>query len=186
MAAASDGELLASLVEGDEAALVRLYEAYAPSVMGIAYNILRSRPEAEEVVQEVFCRLWTRGVTYDAARGRFATWLFVVARNVALDRRRASVRRFEVLDSAANEPDVERHDDPESSAFLGEVRRNVAGALASLSATERDTIELAFYRGLSQSEIADRIGEPLGTVKSRMRRATEKLRTVLAAGGYGT
>ena len=134
--------------------------------------------EAEEVVQDVFWQLWKGRVRYDARRGRLRTWLFSIARNRALDR----LRRRRPAES--DDPDVAlakvaAPDDPELDARSRERYGRVQAALGSLGSAQRKAIELAFYGGLSHSEIASQTGEPLGTVKSRIKRGMARLRVAL-------
>ena len=174
-----DGDLLARLYAGDLSALEALYAGHSAYVMAVSLRILRNREEAEEVVQDVFWQLWKGRVRYDARRGRLATWLFSIARSRALDKLRS--RRgpsdsdpVHLLDQLAGS------EDPELDTFSRERQARVLGALEELSAEQRNAIELAFYGGLSHSEIAQHIGEPLGTVKSRIKRGMERLREILA------
>jgi RNA polymerase sigma-70 factor (ECF subfamily) len=172
----SDAELLARMGARETAALAALYDRHASHVLGVAQRVLRDRAEAEEVVQDLFLQLWNAPVRYDARRGKFTSWLFVMARNRALDRLRQRVTR------ARTHADADEPQGPasaESRLLDGERRRTVQGALAQLPESQRTALELSFYRGLSQSEIARETGEPLGTVKSRTSRAMAALRQAL-------
>jgi len=183
LSAASDGDLLQRVRSKDVAALETLYDDYAPYVLGIAIQILRSRDDAEEVVQDVFWKIWHRNLQYDPLRGRFSTWLFAIARNEALDH----LRRRRVRAARAEDPppiaEAAGTEDPEQLTYLADRRRALTHALAALTAPERDVLRLAFFQGCSHSEVAERTGEPLGTVKSRIRRAVDKLRESLQDGG---
>jgi RNA polymerase sigma-70 factor (ECF subfamily) len=173
----SDAELLDRLGEGETSALAQLYDRHARFALGVAHRVLGERAEAEEVVQDVFLQLWSGRVRYDPRRGRFGSWLFVMSRNRALDRLRARASR------PRGEPPTGREAaaaaDAERQLLDGERQRRVAQALAELPAGQRQAIELSFYRGLSHSEIARELAEPIGTVKSRMNRAMISLRAAL-------
>jgi RNA polymerase sigma-70 factor (ECF subfamily) len=173
----SDTELLARLGARDTSALEQLYDRHARHALGVAYRVLSDRAEAEEVVQDVFLQLWNARIRYDERRGKFTSWLFVMARNRAVDRlrRRSSRPRGEPATGreAAHAPDAERH------VLDGERQRQVAHALSQLPSVQREAIELSFFGGLSHSEIARQLSEPIGTVKSRMNRAMATLRTTL-------
>ncbi len=173
----SDSELLARLGERDSSALGQLYDRHGRFALGVAHRLLGDRAEAEEVVQDVFLQLWHARIRYDERRGRFTSWLFVMARNRALDRlrRRASRPRGEPATGreVAHAPDAER------LVLDGERQQKVLHALAQLPSAQREAIELSFYGGLSHSEIASRLAEPIGTVKSRMNRAMATLRASL-------
>ena len=175
-----DSEFLRRLYGGDVAALEGLYALHSGYVMAIAFRILRAREEAEEVVQDVFWQLWKGKVRYDPGRGRFATWLFTIARSRALDRLRRR-RGTTGGDPSQLLAGVAAADDPELDAYAREREARVQSALAELSQEQRTTIELAFYGGLTHSEIATQTGEPLGTVKSRIKRGLSRLRDALGA-----
>ncbi len=174
-----DVEMLSRLYAGDVAALDGLYVMHSGYVMAIALRISRTREEAEEVVQEVFWQLWKGNARYDSRRGKLTTWLFTIARSRALDRLR---RRREVSNRDPLEllGDVASSDNPLVDTFVRERRSRVLAALATLPEEQRESIELAFYRGLTHSEIAARTQEPLGTVKSRIKRGLARLRDALA------
>jgi RNA polymerase sigma-70 factor, ECF subfamily len=173
----TDVELLTRMGARETSALAALYDRHAGRVLGVAHRVLGDRQEAEEVVQDLFLQLWKAPARYDARRGKFTTWLVVMARNRALDRvrQRATRGRAQAQDPrpAAAVPNAE------SEVLAVEARRTVQAALASLPESQRQAIELSFYRGLSHSEIARETGEPLGTVKSRMSRAMLALRQAL-------
>jgi len=175
---ASDAELLARLERRDGSALARLYDRYAGCALAAAQRVLRDRADAEDVVQEVFLQLWHGRARYDERRGRFASWLFVLARNRAIDRVRQRRGRPSDPSDPAREP-AAAGPDAEQRVLAGERERRVVEALAALPAGQRAAIELAFYRGLSHSEIAVELAEPIGTVKSRMHRAMAALREAL-------
>jgi RNA polymerase sigma-70 factor (ECF subfamily) len=146
----------------------------ARQVMAVALHLLRDRSEAEDVVQETFLELWRRAPTFDPARGPREAFAVLIARSRALDRLRARGSALRAAELAAADPPVPQP----SPVELSEARQRsarVRSALDALPATQREAIELAYFRGLTQTEIAARTGEPLGTVKTRLRLAMEKL-----------
>jgi RNA polymerase sigma-70 factor (ECF subfamily) len=170
----TDEDLLARVGDGDHSAFEQLYQRYARSVLGLALRRLGDRGRAEEAVQETFTSVWRAASSYRPERGPAAPWLYAVARNAISDRGRA--RR---------EPPAEPPDEPSSEAGPDEraeqswVSWQVHRALDDLPQQERRLIELAYWGGLSQSEIATLVGIPLGTVKTRTRSALSRLAEVL-------
>ena len=163
-------KILRRLTAGDPQALGDFYDLYAGLVNGLALRILRDTAEAEDVVQEVFVQVWRQASRYDASRGTPEAWLCTMARTRALDRLRRRVSRREEPAEAA----------PASTAAPTTADTiAVRKALDGLSTDQRKALELAYYEGLTQSEIATRLGEPLGTVKTRIRTAMIRLREVL-------
>lgn len=163
---------------GDEAALEALYKRYAGLVFTLALRIVGDPELAREVLQDAFLRCWDGRESYDPGRGRVPWWLMGIARNRAIDLLRsrshqARLREQQSLSSAT--PASSERD----AADVTVLRRAVASALESLSAVQRQAIELAYYGGLTQAEIAQQLDEPLGTVKSRTREAMERLRVSL-------
>ncbi|MEP7378052.1 MAG: sigma-70 family RNA polymerase sigma factor [Chloroflexota bacterium] len=202
MSGRSDLELVARLVEGDEAALGELYDRHAESLFRAALLRLGDRGLAEEVLQDTYMALWNRAETFDAAQGSVIGWLSTIARNRAIDRLRSSARRPAPLalsglvplgaDAAAADDardailaaatpisGVTAAPDPEREVDVAELRREVEQALAGIPDQERQVLTLAYYEQLSQSEIAARLSWPLGTVKTRTRRALARLRETL-------
>ena len=178
--------LLARIAAGDQPALAEFYDASSAKVFGLAMKILGDRTVAEEVTMDVYTQVWRRAATYDAERGTPGSWLMTMAKTRAIDRFRSSYLergRQVPLDHAAEVPG-DRATPEQYSAGL-ERQRLVQEAMASLSAEQRQAIALAYYWGLSQSEIADRLQLPLGTVKTRMRLGMIRLREVLAPHGEG-
>jgi RNA polymerase sigma-70 factor, ECF subfamily len=163
-------KILRRLTAGDSQALGEFYDLYAGLVNGLALRILRDTAEAEDVVQEVFVQVWRQSSRYDAGRGTPEAWLCTMARTRALDRLRRRVSRREEPAEAAP-PSTAAPTSPDAIA--------VRKALDGLSTDQRKALELAYYEGLTQSEIATRLGEPLGTVKTRIRTAMIRLREVL-------
>ena len=178
-----DRELLAQVARSDGAALRQLYDRYGGRVMAVAQRILTSRSEAEEIVQEAFVDVWYRAAQFDPTRGSAESWILAIARNRAIDRLRSRASQARVRAEAAREVDDRpAAATPLESAAEKETRRRVKRALAELPAEQRRVVELAFWRGLSQSEIAAETGDPLGTIKGRARAALEKLARLLPEG----
>jgi RNA polymerase sigma-70 factor (ECF subfamily) len=175
-----DPELLRQIAGGDRAALRTVYQRVAPRAMAVAMRILKDRAEAEDVVQETFVELWKRAARFDAERGTVNAWLVTMTRSRALDRLRARQSSARAVAGASNEPDAGLTQFSTETADDRRDRVRVAEALESLPTEQRQVIELAYFEGLTQSEIATRTGEPLGTVKTRVRLAMSKLAAVLA------
>lgn len=175
----SDTELLHAIAGGDEAALSFLYDRYRLILFGLLMRVLKSREEAEDVLQEVFLQVWRRAADFNEQRGRPFTWLVTVARSRAIDRLRSLAARERVaVASATDSP--ETFSDAITDAFSSERRGLINKALAQLPDEQKRALMLAYFEGLTQSEIAKRLGAPLGTVKTRMRAGMIKLRELLA------
>lgn len=169
--------LLQRIALGDEAALVAFYSATCKQVHTLALRILRDHQKAEEATADVYLRVWRRAQDFDSARGDARVWLMTITRSRAIDRLRADLateqwEQAAPAESWATAPSAAAPIDTES----------VRLALKSLPRNQRDALELAYFQGLSQSEIAARLGEPLGTIKTRTRLALRKLRSVLDEG----
>ena len=179
----SDEGLVALLGRRDVRALEVLYDRYGDYVYSVSLRVVGDAQLAEDVAQEVFLRLWRRPDLFDAKRGRFVTWLLSIARNRAIDERRSRGRRFrhETPPGVASEELLANvpADDPGDSAVLSDDRVVVQRALSSLPPEQRLAIELAYFGGYTQQEIAVGLHQPLGTVKTRIRLGLQKLRTVL-------
>ena len=158
----SDIELLHAVAQGDEAALARLYDAYRVILFGLLVRILNSREEAEDILQDVFIQVWRRAKDFDEKRGRPFTWLVTLARSRAIDRLRQLGARQRLSDT-----------------IRVAQRETVRQALAELPEEQRNTLVLAYFDGLTQSEIAAKLNAPLGTIKTRMRSGMIKLRALL-------
>ncbi len=172
----ADVALIDRIAARDQSALAELYDRHARLLFGLILRILRSRADAEEVLQEVFVQAWTRTDTYNESLGSPAGWLIGIARNRAIDRLRTSAVRLRTAEQAPLPPAVET---PEAHASTGERQRDVARALASLPQEQRELIEHAYFEGLTQSELAERFKLPLGTVKTRVRTGLLTLRSLL-------
>ena len=178
-AQASDVHLLQAIARRDEAALSSLYDRYRLILFGLLVRILSSRPEAEDILQDVFIQVWKRAADFDEKRGKPFTWLVTLARSRAIDRLRQLGARDRVATAAARDAS-EDTSDAALDAFRSEQKQIVNEALAQLPEEQRRALMLAYYEGLTQTEIATRIGSPLGTVKTRMRSGMIKLRELLS------
>jgi RNA polymerase sigma-70 factor, ECF subfamily len=170
----SDGELIVLSADGDRGAFEVLYRRYARPVFGLALRRLGDRGRAEDAVQETFASIWRAARSYKPERGPGAPWLYAVARNAITDRGRA---RTETPAEIPDEPSGEAG--PADQAEAGWTSWRIHRALEELNDNERSVIELAYWSGLSQSEIAEFLGVPLGTVKTRTRAALARLATLL-------
>ena len=184
--AVQDEVLIARLAAGDTDALSLLYDRYAGAVFSLLVRILGDRPSAEELLQEVFVRVWQRAGTYEGARGKPLTWVLGIAHNLAID----EVRRRKRRPIEADDRDEDGQNtlllalpaegaDPSDLAWERLRREQILAALAQLPPAQRTLIELAYFEGYTQSQLAARLGEPLGTIKTRMRLAAQKLRELL-------
>ena len=167
----TDAELLGLIAGGDRPAFEELYRRYARSVLGIALRRIGDRGRAEDATQDTFASIWRSASRYDPTRGRPASWLYTVARNAIIDglRRRPDPTVSDPPDIATGEPG------PAEAAESEWVSWRVHRALETLPESERPLVELAYWSGMSQSEIADFLGMPLGTVKTRTRAALGRL-----------
>lgn len=177
---ATDAALLASIACGDRHALATLHHRHAAMLLGMLHRLLGSRADAEDVLQEAFLQIWRKAGEYDPARGRAVHWLATLARSRALDRLgvAAARRRLDASHAASDVVDA-CGDDPSDAATDAEEARRVRRALAQIPDTQRAVLELAYWNGLSQSEIARRLDAPLGTIKSSARLGLAKLRGLL-------
>ena len=174
----SDNDLLKAIARGDEGALADCYDRYRLILFSLILRILHDRHEAEDVLQEAFLQVWRRAKDFDESRGRAFTWLVTIARSRALDRLRATGSRARLATEVEQSPREDMGDAAED-AIRSEESAIVRQALAELSAEQRQTLFMAYFEGLTQSEIAARLGDPLGTVKTRMRSGLMKLRELL-------
>ena len=180
----SDEELMRRLFRKDKRAFEAIFDRYGDLVYSTALRVLRDAHLAQDVSQEIFVRLWRKPESYVAERGRFLTWLISVTRNRAVDEIRSRGRRLRHETASPEEQEREipagEGNDPALNAQLAEQARTVRAALALLPPEQRQVIELAYFGGLTQQEISDRLDQPLGTVKTRIRLGMQKLRAALA------
>lgn len=174
--------LLERVAKGDREAVLALYDRFGGALLAIAIRISGSRAEAEDVVQDVFTRAWREAVTFDRARGSAAAWLVTLTRNRAIDVVRSRRRRNQHEDAQTSEEPVTFEPGPTPEVAVTDAERAAAVRLAleSLRPEQRQVLELAYFGGLSHSEIAERLSQPLGTVKTRIAQAVKRLRDELA------
>jgi RNA polymerase sigma-70 factor (ECF subfamily) len=179
-----DQQLIDYLALRDVGAFETLYDRHGTLIYSMAKRVVGDEHVAEDITQEVFLRVWRQPERYVAEKGGFVTWLLSVTRNRAVDllRTRQRRRRLEAtsLEQQERELPCDGVPDPALSAELADQRRTVLAALATLSQEQRQVIDLAYFGGLTQREVAHRLGQPLGTVKTRIRLGMQKLRVALA------
>lgn len=174
-----DHLLVQRMANGDERALGELYDRHGRLMYTLAYAIVGERADAEEVVADTFNQAWRAAMAFDLQRGTVGSWLTTIARTRALDLVRARGRRSRALERAAAFVDNGPLEAADKDVERAEARDRVTRVLASLPAAQRRAIEMAYFGGLSQSEIATQLGEPLGTIKTRIRDGMAKLREQL-------
>ncbi len=172
--------LLPAIARGDVSAFEALYDRHASTIYAVLLRILCNSDDAQEVLQETFVKAWTSAKMFDAVRGSEIAWLISIARSRGIDRLRSRKIRVEREDEAGREIAVRGafvdRSTGDDHAIQAQERVAVRGALAELPEAQRIALELAYFEGLSQSEIAERLGEPLGTIKTRMQLGMKKLR----------
>ena len=179
-----DLALVRAMAAGDERALGLLYDRWQPLLHSLIFHVVGDAGDAEEVLEDALWQAWRQAGTYDESRGSVRTWLTTIARSRALDRvrvRRAARQDVSLDDAPASAEFVLAGGGPAEAAEAADLRARVEQALALLPPDQRETVELAYFRGLSQTEIAEATGQPLGTVKTRARLALQKLRTALSS-----
>ena len=174
----SDAELVRRVARGDRDAFAAIYDRHGAILLGVLLRILRNRAEAEDVLQDTFLQVWQRAASFDEARGRVLPWLSLLARSRALDRLRSRGAR----ERTASELAAEELTAPPSTAIGNPDAPIVRRALEQIPEAERSALRLAYFEGLTQSEIAERQQKPLGTVKTHMRLGLIKLRELLGEG----
>ena len=181
---ADDQVLIKAVGTGDARALEVLYDRYAAVVYRMAFRILKQREHSEEVVQEVFWRVWRRSSSFERERGRVAQWIFGIAHNLCIDEmRRLKVRPNPVYEDETHpviQQLIDEHVDVPATVLANEQRRVIINAIAVLPVAQRQCIELAYFGGLSHQEIANKLSHPLGTIKTRVRLGLQKLGTILS------
>ena len=177
---APDSALIERMMAGDEAAFSALYDRYSAMLFGMLMRILRDPQAAEEVLQDLFLQLWRNAGQFDAARGSLPAWLMVIGRNRAISRLRGN-RDREVLEEEEGDyaNTFASGQNIEDEAQRAQLARNISAALGQLPVEQRQAVELAYFEGMTQSEIANKTGIPLGTVKTRVRTAMQTLRQIL-------
>lgn len=176
-------DLIHALASGDEQALAQIYDAHGGAVYALGLRITREPANAEEVTQEVFLQAWRSAARFDAARGNLAAWLLVMARTRALDRLRRDKRRpAESTEPSALDRIPNASPGVDVVAATNQEAARARTALAALPREQREAVELAYFEGLTHSEIATRTAQPLGTVKTRIRSAMQQLRAALGGG----
>jgi RNA polymerase sigma-70 factor (ECF subfamily) len=189
-AAADELELIRAIASGDRAAFGSLYDRYAGTVMALCMRVLGDRAEAEEAVTDVFWQVWQQAGRFDLERGQPIAWLSTLARTRAIDRRRALARRRSVVvpQDDGEDPPRERllsSSDPHAEAVSSEHGKRVRRALGSLAPDQRRAVEMNFFGGLSHQDIAAELGEPLGTIKTRIRAGLARMKESLGAAFEG-
>lgn len=179
----SDAELIELVTQSDQDALGILYERYSRAVYSFSLRIVGDAQVAEEILQEVFVRAWQQGGSFQSARGTLITWLLSITHNLSIDEVRRRKRRPQKAESEEPETILAALPDDgigvEEEVWLSSLRVSIQDALQQLPAAQREAIELAYFQGLTQREIAETLGEPLGTIKTRMRLGMLKLREQL-------
>ncbi len=175
-------QILTRIAQREQTALSELYDIYGRIVYAVVYKMLNNVEEAEEVVLDVFSQVWRTAARYDTKKGRVDVWLLMMARSRALDRLRSRTRQKKVVNASTQEVQVKLSTEvaiPEDNLLIQERRDLVLAALAKIPPEQRQIIELAYYKGLTQKEIAMQTGLSLGTVKTRIRLGLNKLRRIL-------
>jgi RNA polymerase sigma-70 factor (ECF subfamily) len=177
-------ELLRRVGQGDRASFESLYDRFSRVLFSAALQILNDQREAEDVLQDVFIQIWDKAKLYNAARGKPLTWAMTLTRNKAIDRLRSTQRRYRLKDQVEQETKVTNQSvlkDSAEEVDALEKSRLIRAAVLQLSKEQREAIELAFFSGLTQNEIAQELNQPLGTVKARVRRGMLRLKEIIAS-----
>ena len=178
----SEIELLRQVGQGDRRSFEQLYERFSRVLFSIAYRMLKSQEAAEDVLQDVFVQIWKKAPLFDPSRGRPMTWAVTLTRNKAIDLMRSAQRRSSLHDIMQREKEaLSRFEDRSSfdAAASDEISKLVRDAIEQLSREQRQAIELAFFASMTQTEIAEHLDEPLGTIKARIRRGMLALREMI-------
>jgi RNA polymerase sigma-70 factor (ECF subfamily) len=188
---ATDTQLVGRIAQGDARALEQLYDRYVRQCFGLALRIVGDSALAEEIVQETFLKVWTKPDSYAPQKGQFVSWLLSMVHHRCIDELRRRSRTEVALEDPATgssilDTEADSEPDPGDQVWLNEQRQTVRQALSGIAPEQRRVLEMAYYGGLSQSEIAARLKQPLGTVKTRMRTGIQQMRKLLAANGLLT
>ena len=182
-----DQTLIAAIAAGDSNALEQLYDRYGAAVYRVALRMLKNRELAEDVVQEVFWRVWRRSASFINERGRVTQWLFGIAHNLCIDEMRRMRARpapvYEDVEHPVIQQLIDEQTDVPAAVWTTEQRRVISEAMSELPAAQRQAIALAYFGGLSHQEIATKLNRPLGTIKTRVRLGLHKLGGLLVARG---
>lgn len=174
--ALDDGHLMSAIGAGNQEAMARLYDRYSSVVYSVALRVLGETAAAEDVLQEIFMQLWRNPSAFDASRGNLAPWLAVIARNRSLDVLRKRKPQTEIEETTVSvEPDLA------ADADRARVTEKVRSTLKQMPAAQRSALEMAYFEGYSHSEISQKTGEPLGTIKTRIRTGLMLLRKAVEA-----
>ena len=179
---ANEIDLLQKIAQGDKRAFAEFYDHFSGVLFAAALRILNNREAAEDVIQDVFIQIWEKAPLYDATRGKPLTWAMTLTRNKSIDRLRSLQRRARLHDDAGKEAQTAEQFDSHSA--IDDVETTERGAIVraafeKLNKEQRQALEMAFFGSLTHTEIAERLGEPVGTIKARIRRGMMKLRDVL-------
>jgi RNA polymerase sigma-70 factor (ECF subfamily) len=179
----ADADLVRQMQAGDEEACATFYDRFAPGLFSMIYAILRDQNESEDVLQEALVQMWKRSATYDSNRSSLFTWAVMISRHKAIDRLRQRQRQARRVAAVTSENTIVSSTPPPDRADVALARNDegerVRAALAQIDEAQREAIDLAFFAGLTQAQISERLGAPLGTVKARIRRGLLALRNVL-------
>lgn len=171
------------MINGDNKAFTVFYDRFAPGLFSMIYAILRDQKESEDVLQEAFVQMWKRTASYDSSRSSLFTWAVMISRHKAIDRLRSRQRQSrlaEAVASEADEPNISAPGDRADNVLArSDERDRVRAALAQLGEAQREALDLAFFAGLTQTQISEKLGAPLGTVKARIRRGLLALRELM-------
>lgn len=178
-----DDDLLIAVAHGDREAFEALYGRFAATVFGVVRRTLRDPSQSEEVAQEVFVELWRQAARFDPERGRASTWILTLAHRRAVDRVRTEQSRRDRTDRVAAREHRREHDEVAETVELRLEHQQVRAALDVLTPLQREAVELAYYRGFTYREVAEQLGAPLGTIKTRMRDGLIRMRDALGVMG---
>jgi RNA polymerase sigma-70 factor, ECF subfamily len=178
-----DAALVERMIAGDESALSTLYDRYSSMLFSMLVRILKDTSAAEEILQDLFLQLWRNPSRFDPSRGSLPAWLLVIGRNRAISRLRSRERREVSEDSEGfSMESIPSPGNIEEEAQRSQLAQRLKSAMATLPPEQREAVELAYFEGMSQTEIATRTGSPLGTVKSRVRTAMQSLKQIFGDG----